>query len=69
MGIEIEREELVKMVEAAADHPPKEPVIAPGSLEDAFGDAPNPLAELEGMTDAELQEKIREMEAEMRRGQ
>ena len=26
-----------------------------------------PMAELEGMTDAELQEKIRDMEAEMRR--
>lgn len=44
------------MVEATADHPPKEPVVVPGGLEDAdvWGDAPNPLAELEAMTDAEL---------------
>jgi len=57
------------MVEATADHPPKEPVVAPGGLEDAdvWGDVPNPLAELEGLTDAELQEKIRDMESEMRR--
>jgi len=57
------------MVEAATDQPAKEPVVAPGGLEDAdvWGDAPNPLAELESMTDQELQEKIRDMEAEMRR--
>jgi len=57
------------MVEAATDQPAKEPVVAPGGLEgaDVWGDAPNPLAELESMTDQELQEKIRDMEAEMRR--
>jgi len=56
------------MVEAAADVPAKEPVKAPGlESADVWGDAPDPLDELAGLTDAQLQEKIRDMEAEMRR--
>jgi len=34
---------------------------------DVWGDQPDPLDALAGFTDAELQEKIRDMEAEMRR--
>lgn len=41
---------------------------APGlESDDIWGDAPDPMDEMAGMTDAEIQEKIRDMEAEMRR--
>lgn len=57
------------MVEAAVENPTKEPVKAPGGLEsaDVWGDEQDPLAELSDLTDAQIQEKIRDMEAEMRR--
>jgi len=57
------------MVEAASSETPvKEPVKAPGlESDDIWGDAPDPMDEMAGLTDAELQEKIRDMEAEMRR--
>lgn len=56
------------MVEAAVE-PQKEPVKAPGGLEsaDVWGDEQDPLAELTDLSDAQIQEKIRDMEAEMRR--